>query len=211
MVDLSPQEVARWRDLRVVDVRELDERRGVPGFIPGSRMMPSSILMDHPETLLRWYQPHMPLVLVCMSGRRSERLLRRVRGIGFIQVHNMAGGVLAWGAAGLPLAGSALPLPNTERTVNIDSLVRDISSCFVAEVVEHDLAADTFEMDFNPRQMVRDLFEAEFRAAGARNVWAARSALDALGEQARLRGHELEHIAENLDATLQALDAVTDE
>jgi rhodanese-related sulfurtransferase len=45
-----------------------------------------------------------PLLLVCRSGGRSGRATAQLAQMGFTDVTNMAGGMLAWAASGLPMS-----------------------------------------------------------------------------------------------------------
>jgi rhodanese-related sulfurtransferase len=91
--------------VQVIDVREPMEYVG--GHIPGSHNIPLSRLGT--SSL-----PEGPLVLVCETGRRSQRGLRELleQGRG-TPVSDLEGGLGAWRAAGLPLRrrrGAPLPL-----------------------------------------------------------------------------------------------------
>jgi rhodanese-related sulfurtransferase len=42
------------------------------------------------------------VIVVCNSGVQSSRVLAQLRKMGFAQVYNLAGGISAWSAQGLP-------------------------------------------------------------------------------------------------------------
>jgi rhodanese-related sulfurtransferase len=46
------------------------------------------------------------LLMVCRSGARSGRAAAALLGMGFTDVTNLTGGMLAWDAAGLPVVQS---------------------------------------------------------------------------------------------------------
>jgi sulfate permease, SulP family len=91
-----------WERLRepspplVVDVRE--PREFAQGHIPQARLVPLPRLLGEPaEDLPR----NRTLVLVCRSGRRSQRAAAALRAGGFDDVAVLRGGMLAWEAANL--------------------------------------------------------------------------------------------------------------
>lgn len=97
--DLTPEEVARGlKDGRVVlvDVREPNETalERIPGsvLIPLSSFDPAAI----PEPQGR------DVVFSCRSGRRSVTASLAAQEQGFAYGSHLAGGILAWKAAGLP-------------------------------------------------------------------------------------------------------------
>ena len=44
-----------------------------------------------------------PYLLYCRSGNRSAEAREMMRSLGFLEVHEIAGGIVAWAEAGLPL------------------------------------------------------------------------------------------------------------
>lgn len=98
--DLTPQEVARGLEenrMVLVDVREPNETavERIPGsvFVPLSAFDPSAI----PDPQGR------DVVFSCRSGRRSVTASLAAQEQGFAYVSHLAGGILAWKAAGLPV------------------------------------------------------------------------------------------------------------
>lgn len=79
----------------VVDVRESVEWEA--GRIPGALHIPLGDLPSRLDDL-----PEQDLLMVCRSGNRSDRAARWLAVNGFDAV-NLAGGLLAWATAGLPL------------------------------------------------------------------------------------------------------------
>jgi DMSO/TMAO reductase YedYZ molybdopterin-dependent catalytic subunit len=80
----------------LLDVREPDEWR--TGHAPGATLMPmASVLGRHAEL------PHdLRIVVMCRSGGRSAAVTDSLLAAGFDAV-NVAGGICAWSAAGLPI------------------------------------------------------------------------------------------------------------
>jgi rhodanese-related sulfurtransferase len=97
--DYTPNEVAELlvgADVQLIDVRETDEYEA--GRIAGARLVPLAQLPGEVAGLDR----ERPIVFYCRSGSRSAMATEAFRGAGF-DAHNMAGGLLEWEAAGLPL------------------------------------------------------------------------------------------------------------
>ena len=76
-------------DTQLIDVREPDEFSA--GSLPGARNIPMDTLLGDPYTL----DTTRRVVLLCRSGRRSGRVAARLANIGFTDVVNLTGGMLA--------------------------------------------------------------------------------------------------------------------
>ncbi len=97
--DFTPNHVAELHaagKIQLIDVRESYEHRA--GRIAGSRLVELGSLAAQAETIDR----ETPVVFYCRSGARSAMATQAFRGAGY-EAHNMAGGLLDWDAAGLPL------------------------------------------------------------------------------------------------------------
>jgi rhodanese-related sulfurtransferase len=97
--DYSPREVAELleRDeIQLIDVRESYEHEA--GRIAGDRLVALTELTAQAHTIDR----ERAVVFYCRSGSRSAMASEAFRGAGY-DAHNMAGGLLDWAAAGLPL------------------------------------------------------------------------------------------------------------
>jgi rhodanese-related sulfurtransferase len=97
--DLTPEEVARGLTegrMLLVDVREPNET-ALEGF-PGAALMPLSgfdpAAIEVPQGC--------EVVFACRSGRRSVTAAHAAQEQGFAYDAHLAGGILAWKAAGLP-------------------------------------------------------------------------------------------------------------
>ena len=98
--DIDTATLAELRDaVALVDVREPHEFTGELGHVPGSRLVPLATVLDAARD---WPRDH-DLVLICRSGNRSGRAAQALAAAGFTRVMNLAGGMLAWNAAGLPI------------------------------------------------------------------------------------------------------------
>ena len=91
---------SRLNEYRVVDVREADEFLGPLGHVAGSDLLPLSQVAESAASL-----GDRPLLLVCRSGRRSAQACEVLIGLGVTDVTNLAGGMIAWNEAGLPVEG----------------------------------------------------------------------------------------------------------
>ena len=99
MQEYSPQEVAELHangDTQLIDVRQLDQ--------PRTSDPAGLVLVALAELAVRAGEidRDRPVVFYCRSGSRSAMATEAFRGAGY-DAHNMAGGLLDWQAAGLPL------------------------------------------------------------------------------------------------------------
>jgi rhodanese-related sulfurtransferase len=102
-IELSPEETERRLtagEIQVVDVREPYEWEA--GRMPGDvRHIPLGELTGQAPTIDR----DTPVVFSCHSGARSLMAAQAFRAAGY-DAYSMAGGLLAWDAAGLPVDGT---------------------------------------------------------------------------------------------------------
>jgi rhodanese-related sulfurtransferase len=82
--------------IQLIDVRQPDEHNA--GRIAGARLLELSELAANADSIDR----DQPVVFYCRSGARSAMATQAFRDAGY-DAHNMAGGLLEWHAAGLPL------------------------------------------------------------------------------------------------------------
>ena len=83
----------------VLDVREADEFSN--GHLLNAKHIPVGKLRERIGELERYRDK--PMVVVCRSGQRSATACMLLGREKFTQVYNLAGGVLAWQKANLPL------------------------------------------------------------------------------------------------------------
>ena len=81
----------------VIDVREQDEWDA--GHLAEATLVPLGELAERRHE----FDPAAPLVIVCRSGRRSLVAADYLRQMGFHQARSLAGGMIAWAEAGLPV------------------------------------------------------------------------------------------------------------
>lgn len=90
--DVQPRELETMRfELRVFDVREADEWSGELGHLSFAEHAPLGSI----ESILRPMDREAPLLFVCRSGCRSARAASLALSLGFLQVGNLSGGMLA--------------------------------------------------------------------------------------------------------------------
>lgn len=97
--DMTPEEVARGMAegrIMLVDVREPNETAAES--IPGAVDLPMSAF--DPDGLP--YPGGREVVFTCRSGNRSVRASQIAQAQGLPYTSHLAGGILAWKAAGLP-------------------------------------------------------------------------------------------------------------
>jgi rhodanese-related sulfurtransferase len=98
--DLSVTEAfASDTGARLIDVREPDEFQGELGHIPGAELVPLGLLRERSRDWPRDRE----LIVVCRSGGRSLTAAGLLAKLGFERVMNLAGGMIAYRAAGLPI------------------------------------------------------------------------------------------------------------
>ncbi len=97
--DYSPQQVAELLDdpqIQLIDVRQPEEHEA--GRIAGDRLIVLTELAAQAGSIDR----ERPVIFYCRTGARSAMATDAFRGAGF-DAHNLAGGLVQWQAAGLPL------------------------------------------------------------------------------------------------------------
>ena len=100
------------RNIYIIDVREPEEYQ--EAHIPGIPLLPMG---EIPE-LIDQFDKEAEYILVCRSGRRSLEVSKYFQSEGIQQVHNYAGGMLAWEADvvdGLEHVITSFSMKNLER------------------------------------------------------------------------------------------------
>jgi rhodanese-related sulfurtransferase len=83
----------------LVDVRDASEY--AEGHIEGALHIPLAKLEDRAIELQDYKQK--PVIVTCQSGTRSGAASRKLTALGFTEVYEMKGGLLAWGDQKLPV------------------------------------------------------------------------------------------------------------
>ncbi|MCX6117620.1 MAG: rhodanese-like domain-containing protein [Proteobacteria bacterium] len=88
-------------DVAFIDVREPDEFAVVAA--KGAKLFPLSTLDPDSFEQRSGIKKTQDIYIICRSGSRSMMAATALHGEGFLKVHNVEGGTIAWQAAGLPL------------------------------------------------------------------------------------------------------------
>ena len=100
--DISPQkfkELSTKNKGEIIDVRTPEEFQS--GRIPEAKNI--NFNEGDFKTKIAELDPSKPVYLYCRSGRRSGLAMDMMQEMGFSEVYNLSGGVLAWSEADLPL------------------------------------------------------------------------------------------------------------
>jgi rhodanese-related sulfurtransferase len=98
--ELSAQQAAaRIAEFHAIDVRALSEFEGPLGHLAGARLIPLPELAQRASEIPR----DRPLLLICRSGVRSAKACAQLVELGVGPVVNLAGGMIAWRRADLPV------------------------------------------------------------------------------------------------------------
>ena len=95
---LSPQELAAALaagGCQLVDVREPVEH--AEAHVASARLIP----LGQIEARCGEIDPHKPVVVMYHAGKRGQTAADKLRQLGFNDVRNLEGGLLAWKAAGM--------------------------------------------------------------------------------------------------------------
>jgi len=90
-------DISRGEPLQIIDVREFAEFAA--GHIASARLVPLGELEVRAGELDR----AVPLVCVCRSGKRSAQAASKLLALGFRNVTQLEGGIVAWEQSGLPI------------------------------------------------------------------------------------------------------------
>lgn len=87
------------KDAFILDVRESSEFK--TGHIVNAKLIPLGKLSERVGELEK--HRDQPIVVVCRSGNRSSSACSTLNKQGFLQVYNLAGGMMAWQNNNLPV------------------------------------------------------------------------------------------------------------
>ena len=102
-VEIAPEafaEKTKEADVVLLDVRTVEEF--AEGHIEGAQQY-DYYETDSFKSMLAGLDKTKTYLIYCRSGSRSGNAMRMMKEMGFSQVYNLDGGILAWRSAGLPV------------------------------------------------------------------------------------------------------------
>lgn len=97
--------------VQLIDVRTAGEYNG--GYLNGAQNL--DIRSQNFTDELKKLDKDRPVFVYCLSGGRSASAARKLVGMGFSEVVDMQGGIMAWKRAGLPLEGASVQKKGMNR------------------------------------------------------------------------------------------------
>ncbi|QEK52624.1 rhodanese-like domain-containing protein [Pedobacter aquae] len=95
MNEITVAELKKWRDegkeFQLIDVREPFEYE--MSNIEGENIPLASVLLEADKI-----SKDIPVVIQCRSGARSAAALNQLQNLGYANLYNLKGGILAWAA-----------------------------------------------------------------------------------------------------------------
>ena len=98
---------------QLIDVREPVEH--AESHVSGAKLMP----LGQIEARCGQLDKSKPIMVMCQAGKRGAAAADKLRALGFSDVRNLEGGILAWKSAGLPCAAGAKSVMPLMRQVQI--------------------------------------------------------------------------------------------
>lgn len=130
---IRPETLKQWLDTHqavLVDVREPAEYASE--HIEGSMLMPLGKLQSELLPVITGQK----LVVHCRKGGRGQTACEKlVQQMPDIDIYNLAGGIEAWAAAGLPVQKSERPILPLDRQVQLTIGVILITACALGALV----------------------------------------------------------------------------
>jgi sulfur-carrier protein adenylyltransferase/sulfurtransferase len=123
--EISPAEAAGEIDaggVVLVDTREPHEYEEV--HIEGGRLVPPGILRDEIASVVP--DRSQRVVLYCRSGNRSGKAAEEMAELGYEDVANVAGGILAWQEQGLPVVEAEGLTPEQRMRYSRHTLIPEV-------------------------------------------------------------------------------------
>ncbi len=228
--EVAPAEVAEGRArerVNIVDVREQHEWDA--GHIPGAEHV---ALATVEQEIPRRFPKDAPIVTQCRSGVRSAKAAFALQQAGYTNVASMAGGILAWEEAGLPVEASSRLSPEQVERYSRHLLIPEVGIAGQQKLLEskvlligagglgspaaYYLAAagvgtlgivdsDVVDRTNLQRQILHDTARI-----GVPKVESAKQTLTRLNPDVNVVGYQARLTSANIDEILPAYDVVVD-
>jgi molybdopterin/thiamine biosynthesis adenylyltransferase/rhodanese-related sulfurtransferase len=232
------------QQLREVDVRTADQRRAAgatlidvreqvewdAGHIAGSLFIPRGILGEEIAAAVPDHGTE--IVVYCRSGARSALGTQLLQQLGYTNVVNMAGGILAWDAAGLPIEAPATLTPAQQSRYSRHLLIPEVGTNGQAKLLDSKvlivgagglgspsalyLAAagvgtlgivdfDVVEASNLQRQVIHST-----ERLGEKKVDSARRSIEALNPDVKVVTYDEMLLADNVERLIAGYDVILD-
>ncbi len=102
-MNIKPEEARYYIETKapvVIDIRTSEEHAA--GYIAPTNLVMDYYAPDFKDRLAK-LDKDASYLLYCRSGRRTGAALQAMKELGFKDIHDIAGGLVAWTAAGLPV------------------------------------------------------------------------------------------------------------
>ncbi len=125
LAQISPAEAAQeleTGDVALIDTREPHEYE--EAHIDGGRLVPPALLRDEIESVLP--DRRQRVVLYCRSGNRSGKAAQQMAELGYENLANVEGGILAWQEEGLPVITAEGLTPEQRMRYSRHTLIPEV-------------------------------------------------------------------------------------
>lgn len=227
-IDVHAAQQAKAAGSTLIDVREQVEWDA--GHIPGAVFIPLGVLDQ--EIAVTVPDKATEIILQCRSGARSGRGTELLQQLGYTNVVNMAGGILAWEAAGLPIDAPATLTPAQQSRYSRHLLIPEVGTAGQAKLLDSKvlivgagglgspsalyLAAagvgtlgivdfDVVEASNLQRQVIHST-----ERLGVKKVDSARKTIEALNPDVKVITYDEMLLADNVERLIAGYDVILD-
>ena len=227
-IDAPEADRRRSAGVTLLDVREQVEWDA--GHIAGAAFIPQGELPGRIEA--EFPDKDQQIVLYCRSGARSGRATQLLQGLGYTDVVNMAGGILAWAENDLPIDAPASLTPAQQSRYSRHLLIPEVGTAGQVRLLESKvlivgagglgspsalyLAAagvgtlgivdfDVVEASNLQRQVIHST-----ERLGAKKVDSARQSIEALNPDVKVITYDEMLLADNVDRLIEGYDVILD-
>jgi molybdopterin/thiamine biosynthesis adenylyltransferase/rhodanese-related sulfurtransferase len=227
-VDAAAAAERRKAGATLLDVREQVEWDA--GHVPGAVFIPRGVLEEQVEAAIP--DRDTPIVVYCRSGARSAYATKTLEQMGYRDVVNMAGGILAWDREGLPIEAPTALTPAQQQRYSRHLLIPEVGTAGQARLLESKvlligagglgspaalyLAAagvgtigivdfDVVEASNLQRQVIHST-----ERLGEKKVDSARTTIQALNPDVEVVSHDEMLVADNVERLIAGYDVILD-